>query len=340
MNSASLSSKAVLYTFLVTLLSACSGVSFTPTAQSSEDNLQLPDTGAPYISKQESFAFNNAPAFSKVDILFVIDNSGSMKNKQEKLAPGLSDFIYSLGNINWQIGITTTDTSNGVHGVKGALVPLSNGQKILSAGTTNYENVFKQSVVRSDDCNGGCPSSDERPLQAIVNAVEKRHNQNAGFFREGSDLAVVILSDEDEMYALSSPPVKPSAVVQSVKSAFPNKKLTVYGIITKPGDMDCFAQVTPDGKYGTYTAELAQMTGGLLGSICDTNYSGTLTSIGGNLVGGLASLTLSSPPIPSSVQLDIKPFDPGLSWRLMGNTVQFNKQPNQGTRVIVRYGAR
>lgn len=50
----------------------------------------------------------------EVDILFVIDNSGSMGEEQGLLASGLEGFIDALDSAeaDWRIGITTTDNGN------------------------------------------------------------------------------------------------------------------------------------------------------------------------------------------------------------------------------------
>lgn len=57
---------------------------------------------------------------AKVDILFVDDKSGSMPDKQEKLSTRLTAFVGSLADVDWQLAITTTDTSNGKYGLNAA----------------------------------------------------------------------------------------------------------------------------------------------------------------------------------------------------------------------------
>ena len=38
----------------------------------------------------------------------------------------------------------------------------------------------------------------EEPMKSLVKAVYERNDANAGFLRDGADLAVVVVSDEDE----------------------------------------------------------------------------------------------------------------------------------------------
>src|SRR5690606_16535256 len=58
----------------------------------------------------------NPPALEgapKVDILFVVDNSGSMSNDQNILAQSFGDFIKSFKarDVDYQIGVTSTDVT-------------------------------------------------------------------------------------------------------------------------------------------------------------------------------------------------------------------------------------
>ena len=53
---------------------------------------------------------------SQVDVLFVVDDSGSMEEEQQKLKQAIPAFIKSLGNqLDWQVAVTRSwDDSNGI----------------------------------------------------------------------------------------------------------------------------------------------------------------------------------------------------------------------------------
>ena len=60
-----------------------------------------------------------------VDILFVIDNSGSMDDEQEEMAKRFSSFLSLLFDLSWQVGITTTDLSDSnKYYTDGKLIPV------------------------------------------------------------------------------------------------------------------------------------------------------------------------------------------------------------------------
>ena len=72
--------------------------------------------------------FDQAAA-SKIDLLWVIDNSGSMADKQQKVAASLARFIdvFARGAIDYRIAVTTTDvfaTRPGSHGTFFGTPPL------------------------------------------------------------------------------------------------------------------------------------------------------------------------------------------------------------------------
>lgn len=316
---------------------ACSQVNFTP--GDANGYLETPDS-----SQKESFTFNDDGSGAKVDVLFVVDNSGSMYNKQGKLGNALSSFINSLNKIDWQIGITTTDISDGPYGIKGSLLPLTGTSgKVLTKNTPNYATVFKNTVVRQelldcDDVTIPCPSTDERPLQAAVYAMQKASTDNAGFFRTGADLAIVILSDEDEgsngMNAISA-----QAVVAAFTTVFGGvNTLSAYGIIVQPGDTACFnVNAAGGGNYGNYASALAALTNGVTGSICDADFGPALSGIGQRVRQMVKSVTLKYTPDPNSLRLVVTPADSSLTWQLVGNTIVFSKAPTKGTVVDVFY---
>jgi hypothetical protein len=162
-----------------------------------------------------------------VDILFVVDNSGSMGSKQGTLARSFASFIEVLESqelgANYRIGITTTDGSgtlratscrsrlhefqfSWIHGDKderqrGCLDHC--GHETLTfakpwlekgAGTTNLPPGLDMAealqCVGPQGING--PGL-EKPLESMLRALE---DDASGFFRDEALLAVIIVTDE------------------------------------------------------------------------------------------------------------------------------------------------
>ncbi len=169
----------------------------------------------------------------QTDILFVVDDSGSMQVQQANLAANFQTFIDALQSSGvkneFQIGITTTSVDrNVVSGLTttldatfdgsaaactpyaghpypaGALItvdPVTNLQKnggstrILAAGSATLAQDFVRNVRV-----GVCGSGKEQGLRAAQLALSEPllSGANAGFLRSGSRLAVIVVSDDDD----------------------------------------------------------------------------------------------------------------------------------------------
>ena len=321
------------------LTSACSKIEFSP-APGSVANTSASTEILPDGSIKDSFTFNQNGTKAKVDVLFIDDNSGSMENKQLKLGSALGSFITSLGSIDWQIGITTTDVSDDPdYGLKGSLLQLTGAAtNILTSAVPGYASVFANTIHRSE-----VGSPDERPIRAIMQAIGKRGAQNTGFFRSTADLAIVVLSDEDEssdgVGPTSDPANVPNDAINAFSSAFGNSKtMVVYGIIIAPTDTSCYnAQAGVGAHYGTRVNALVNQTSGVTGSICDGDYGPALANIGDRVLSGVRTATLSEEPDLATMQLQIVPVDASLTWTITGRVISFNKPPVRGTKVEVVY---
>ena len=146
--------------------------------------------------KKRTDTFNPYPR--PVDILFVVDNSGSMTQEQEKLANSFDKFITELMQNqihDYQIGVITTDMGNCTQGcgrLRGTpkiLTNKMNAQQLISAFAKNV-NVSSQS------------SRFERGLDAVRAALSRPliddPNANKGFLRPGVPLVVIFVTDEND----------------------------------------------------------------------------------------------------------------------------------------------
>jgi hypothetical protein len=309
-------------------------------------------TPQPTPDRRVSEFFNQSEVANKIDILFVDDNSGSMESKQRKLGQRFGNFISAIQDLDYQIGITTTDVS-GPRGsgwaTDGRLVVYKGSNtKILTPKTPNAEQLFFNTIQRDETIDCGrrtsfpyCPSSIEQPLKAIVMSVNERNLENAGFFRQGVDLAVVVLSDEDEMSTGTDPSMtRPTDVVNHFGAVFGNtKRLIVHGIIIQPRDSTCRAAQRADsgvGEYGQQVYNLAGLTGGRTYSICDADYGKNLSSISQDVRKQVSGFDLSHEPDPKTVEVTTTPpLD--IAWRVEGRRLIFDSPPPAGTRIEVRY---
>jgi hypothetical protein len=139
-----------------------------------------------------------AQSSPKVDILFVIDNSGSMVEEQAKLQRNFEAFITELvsQDVNdYQIGVITTDMEDPTHsGRLRGNPPIINGQQMSKPQVVQA--FTKNAVVGVDG------TSYEKALDAMRSALSPqmlaKGGPNEGFLREGAVLAIIFVGDEDD----------------------------------------------------------------------------------------------------------------------------------------------
>ena len=181
--------------------------------------------GSATIEKQ----FPNQP---DLDVLFVIDNSLSTQDKQALFAQNFTRLAAELdgapgGRPNLHLGIVSTTVGTGsdaidsgncsktapnddgrfVHvprAVTGCTGPTGAFFSDVSDGMggriTNYQGTLPDAFSCIAQLGtGGCGF--EEPLEAMKRALDGSHAENAGFLRPEADLAVVILTDEDDCSA-------------------------------------------------------------------------------------------------------------------------------------------
>ncbi len=146
--------------------------------------------------------------YTKIDILWVVDNSGSMGTSQDNLAANFTSFInkFVANDYDYQIAVTTTEAYKGFYfpdyeadfsEFKEGHLDTDTGNyihtniKIIDKNTPNPEAVFLENMRQ-----GTSGSGLERAFQSMEEALTSP--LNAGFVRADSFLAVIIVSDEDD----------------------------------------------------------------------------------------------------------------------------------------------
>ena len=279
--------------FSISFLSACAKKNFSPVKSQNENSKEILQPQTQRV-KEESLdfkiqQFNHLPN-PKIDIIFIVDNSSSMRPMQKKLSKKLNSFLTHLKNMDWRIGILTTDMGKEKKGMggkykegQGRFFNFSNGKKFIDHQTFNYNKLFLNSIQMVG--KGGSNIRDrEYPITSLLTAMQKREGENSGFFRPESYIVTVILANEDESSGAPHSGSDPSELLTFFKENMSNqhKGLRVYGIIIIPKDKRCFKKqnrLLNYGRYGYKVADLVQQTGGKNISICETNYASGLRKI-------------------------------------------------------------
>lgn len=239
---------------------------------------------------------------SKVDILFVIDNSGSMQYEQQSMASRVRNFLDVVKGLDWQIAVTTTDPNHATLG-DGRLVPLANmsNSYILksSMDDMNARSILGNTLQRSEV---GSPL--EQGIYVTYRAIERSlasAGGNTNFIRQDAALAVVLISDEDE--SANGPKNDPANFLKYIQSTFNGQKpVSFHSIIARPGDQVCLGPGGQGAVPGYRYEQLSKLTGGVIGDVCATDYGAQLNGIGEGVKKTLKSITLSCAPVVDQVR--------------------------------------
>ena len=272
----------------------------------------------------------------RADILLVIDDSGSMYDKQASLANNFTSFIqYAVtANVDYQIGVVTTDV-----GQNGVLRPTGAGGKFLTNTTPNVQTQF-QNLVRV----GTSGSATEQALEAATRALTSPNiaGANAGFVRNDANLAVVVVSDAGDQ---SNQPVSYyENLLINVKgfSRLSNFTFSTIGPFLTSAPVGC-SYDTPGGA--TRYQSLITRTGGVREEICSTNWSAALQGLGRTAFGFRTQFFLTNTPDLTgggsiNVLINGTPAPPSTyMYEAASNSIRFqpNTTPQPGQTLTVDY---
>ncbi len=319
--------------------------------------------------------YQGSVANNKVDVLWVIDNSGSMYTKQEKLGAGFSSFVqvFTSKSFDFRMAVTSSDTRATPAGQAGEFQSLpypyqhptdasrsnpanyvgANGPsiKVITNSTTNLADHFISNVRVGDTGDANA-----KILDAITLALNSTNlaGANTGFLRSDAHLAVIMVSDADDgdiNFGLGS-----TASITDVQNTLQTLKPDKFDVITRkykknftvsavvvnnPADTNC---VVPF-EEGVEFKQLANATNGSIANICDNNFSTGLNQISQRIAEAITEIPLAQVPNVSTIRILFNGVDVpkdatnGWTYESSGNKVVFhgNYIPADNTNISVLY---
>lgn len=239
----------------------------------------------------------------KADILFVVDNSVSMEDEQSNMSARFPLFIKNLMQINWRVGVITTDVDDEDYSFSdGQLQEVQNGVSYLDSKSSEAEASFSRVIQRRES---GSPY--EQGIYATYRFLERQKNTKESFMRTDASLNVVFLTDADETPYENSNGVtivqkrnKPDELVKYLRSHWPMKKFQFHSIVVNEGDTDCLSQ-SDNESYGIAYETLSKATNGVKGSVCAKDYGSQLQFMSEKIKDLVKMLTLECAPAYDSV---------------------------------------
>lgn len=320
------------------------------------------------LEQAQSFSQETTYVQQKIDIIWMIDNSGSMASSQQKLRDNFQFFIqdFQQKNYDFNIVVQTTDAWIDLYAGSTSRRPwkstVFNGQtySVLNKNTPNLTQVFQQLAMQG---TGG--SGDERAFASLADSL--LYADNSSFRRPDAHLAVIIVSDEDDFSSNSSafiyrnyndPRLYPVSYYNDfLKNNVPNSNFSVHAISVQPQPgvpdaQNCLNilniesgglnQQIVDVRY----SELARLTGGSVSSLCEP-FNTTLQFISDTIQVSAARniFKLDSEPQVNTIQVIINgqllPESATDGWSYQASTMSVilskNRIPNDGDRVEIKY---
>lgn len=263
-------------------------------AACSAQKFSLPDES---VNFPQSVSYNN-----KVDILWIIDNSTSMQQHQERLAAQIPALVSTLNSLkmDYQMAVVTT-TLGGVANPDGG--KFIGSPTYVTKNTPNLVNVLSSRMVL-----GQAGSNNERGLESMAKALSPSYlaNEGRGFLRSDALLVVIALSDEDDKSAVSNPVNYYTNFLDSLKARWVDgSRSWVFNFI---GVLSASSQCRTFNDYaeaGLTFMELADVSKGTKQSICSNNLAGAVSNIRARIYQILTDFKLNRVPVVSSIVVKI-----------------------------------
>ena len=218
------------------------------------------------------------------DIIWVIDNSGSMQEFQNAVIQNMDTFmdafVQTARGANWRMGLISTDKT-----------------EMPYIGFTFYDYLDNNSIEPVERFNqavrrlGTSGSSDEESFLPIERAITLYPN----FLRENAKLFIIIVSDEREggdetvddfldfVYSLKAP-----------------EDVAAYGVFEMP-ERGCGQEKFIDSRY----AEFIHKTNGLVFPICSPNYGKGLSEFGSDIAKRTSYSRIRLPNAPVAETIEV-----------------------------------
>ncbi len=295
---------------------------------------------------------------AKVDLLIVVDNSGSMASKQQAIQSNL-DHLWNriaAANADFHIAVTSSGMTpytagwsqcpgGASGGEAGRFFPVDNSHpRMLTPQTPNVKAALFSSI------EVGICHWDERFFEPAVAALTNPlasatkapgtsfpADGNAGFLRDDARLAILVVTDTDDDNKMANPPPVAGYVQQLIAVKHGAKDLISFAAIV-PLSNCAAAEAYPTPRF----AEAAAALNGKLFDACDLgNYGAVLENAAGSLMLPLTSFPLSTHPRdPLAIVVAVNGVTvTGWSYDAGANRIVFppTAVPQPGSHITAKY---
>lgn len=268
----------------------------------------------------------------RLDILWVVDDTGSMAAEHEALASALPAFLDALGEaeLAWQLGVVTTDVASEEAGV------LRGNPWILTPTTDGLDAALSEAMTVG---TGGAEPTAGLGAAWLALTEPLASGENRGFRRDDAGLHVIVFSDGDDASEDLLGDDPSGAFVDfladeadrtghdAVLSAVVGDRMT--------GCSSADGRALPGDTY----LDVAEATGGATSTICEPDLSGIASVLGRTAIEWTDRFPLQEAPADDDVRVEVDGLrlDEGWSIEPEPPTLVFEEAPAPGAVIRVRY---
>lgn len=229
-----------------------------------------------------------------VDVLWVIDNSGSMYTHQQNVVKNSELFVDEFSqraNVNWKFGVVSISYGEPNYSLPANSAGFEPGDEMLwsKPGSVDY---FKKSV----DKMGTNGFWSEKSFQPTLLVLEDYPN----FLRANSFFVMIFISDSSE-----ETPITSGEFMSRLKVLTPLQSgIRLYAVLATP-DLGC-NNGEPEGPYkGSKYEDIVNLTGGKAYPLCTPDFGKNLVDIAKDIVKKTESkvVLLKKRPIVRTIQV-------------------------------------
>lgn len=218
-----------------------------------------------------------------IDILWVIDNSGSMSDIQNNVIKNAKIFMEQFVRqkyINWKMGVISTDRTDipyiGFNDVFDYTLVNHNDPASIDAVVQKF-----QDAVRDLGTNGDYIELTFFNILRVIQEYSGQTPTQVPFLRTNSHLAVIMVTDEKEQSVeTSGSQYQPLAFLNTLRAFISNdRNIRFYGALKKNDLQDCDYSWDAGDYKGSPFEEIINATGGFNISACIADFGTKLVEV-------------------------------------------------------------
>ncbi len=261
-----------------------------------------------------------------LDVLFVIDDSGSMDPHQQNLMANISKFadaIVRIKYLDYHVGVISSSTNSSYYTPNSCCGMLEGTVRYVDRLTPNGINVLAQNLVVGINGDGT-----EKFFDPVYQALTEPNlsGYNAGFYRDYATLAVIFVTDSEDQSTQQTAASLHKFLLSLKKN--PEKLIVASAYISDQNLATCPSQ--EDFEIGGLDGleVFFGLTNAITFSLCD-DFGEKLADLGEKIVAKSQSMFLQQTPVRGTVKITLDgvslPSDSKYGWtyNASNNSIEF-----------------